>query len=76
MQVDIYSKENCSYCDMAKKLLDNKSIPFNEYKIGKDLSRDRFFEIFPFAKTVPQILFDGVVIGGYTELVNRLNEKK
>ena len=34
----------------------------------KDFSRDEFFNIFPTARTFPQIKIDGTDIGGYTEL--------
>jgi glutaredoxin len=33
-----------------------------------DFSRDVFFDMFPTARTFPQIKVDGVSIGGYNEL--------
>ena len=36
--------------------------------LDEDYSRDQFFEIFPTAKTFPQIIINGEKIGGYHEL--------
>ena len=36
--------------------------------LDEDYSRDQFFEIFPAAKTFPQIIINGEKIGGYHEL--------
>jgi glutaredoxin len=53
--IEIYGKENCPFCDMAKQLCD-------------DFTREEMIEKFPFAKTFPQIIIDGEYCGGYTEL--------
>ena len=45
---------------------------FNEYVVGKDLTRDELREQFPLARTMPVILVDGKYVGGYNELMNRL----
>ena len=31
-KVEIYSKNNCAYCDMAMKFFDSKKIPYQVYK--------------------------------------------
>ena len=36
--------------------------------LNQDYSREQFFEIFPTAKTFPQIIINGEKIGGYHEL--------
>ena len=36
--------------------------------LNQDYSREQFFEIFPTAKTFPQIIINGEKIGGYREL--------
>jgi len=66
MEVIIYSKENCPNCVKAKSLLDKYNPTI--LKMNIDISRDKFFEKFPNAKTVPQIEIDGEHIGGYNEL--------
>ena len=36
--------------------------------LNQDYSREQFFEIFPTAKTFPQIIINGDKIGGFSEL--------
>lgn len=70
MNVDVYSKDGCSYCVKAKQLLNNKKIGFTEHKLGEN-GIDRAFIQTKAGKpvsTVPQIFIDDKHIGGYTEL--------
>lgn len=69
---EIYGKNNCSYCVKAKKLLESYGRPYKYINIENDM--DEFFAIFPEAKTVPQILLDDIIIGGYTELEKHCKE--
>ena len=66
--VEIYSKDNCPYCDKAKNLLEMKNMEYIEYKLDKDFSRDEILEWFPGVKTFPIITLDKKYIGGYNEL--------
>jgi len=72
MNVEIYSKDNCPYCDKAKKLLEMRKMEFTEYKLDKDFSRDEILEWFPGVKTFPIITLDKKHIGGYNELYDLL----
>lgn len=73
MIATIYSKDNCPFCVNAKTLLNLKNIEYHEIKIGRDITREDFFQALPDAKTVPQIFLKisgaNVLIGGYTDLV-------
>ena len=66
MNVKIYSKNNCSYCDKAKIRL-KKYSPII-LMLDKDYTRDDFFQKFPNAKTFPQILINDEHVGGYNDL--------
>lgn len=66
--VEVYSKDNCPFCVKAKMLLDMKQVEFVEKKVGVDVTREELLEIAPQARTVPQIVIDGEVIGGYDQL--------
>ena len=68
----VYTKDNCPYCVRAKALLSSRSMEQMERRIGIDITRDEFLEAFPNARTVPQIVFDGELIGGYDDLVKHL----
>lgn len=68
MKVVIYTKPDCTYCGRAKKLLSIQGIPYQEIVIGTDVTREEFLELIPNAKTVPQIIIDNELIGGYNQL--------
>ena len=66
--IEIYGKENCGYCNMAKQLCESKGLDFVYKSLDVDYKQDDFFEKFPTARTFPQITMDGKAIGGFTEL--------
>jgi glutaredoxin 3 len=74
LKVEIYTKNNCIWCDRAKLLLDSKDIEFKEIDLSDDQKRDKFYNsIGKNVKTVPQIYIDDLRIGGYQDLVAWLN---
>lgn len=65
----IYGRQNCSYCEAAKALLNRKGLAFKYFDIEQVPEYlEAFKAMFPNAKTVPQIHEDGNYIGGYKEL--------
>lgn len=64
----MWSRYHCPYCDQAKALLNQRGIRFEERKIGDGWTKEELLENIPTARTVPQIVIDGKVIGGFTEL--------
>ena len=75
MAIEIYSKNNCSYCEQAKSLLRSKGKDFIEYKLDEDFTREILLSKFPEAKTFPIIVIDGFNIGGYNQLQQQINEE-
>ena len=74
MKVEIYTKNNCIWCDRAKLLLDTKEIEFKEIDLSDDQKREKFYNsIGENVKTVPQIYIDDLRIGGYQDLVAWFN---
>jgi glutaredoxin 3 len=71
--IELYTKDNCPYCNRAKHLLTTMNIPFTEKKLGVDFTREILLEKFPLAKTYPVVVEDGWHIGGYTQLVEKIN---
>ena len=67
MKVEIYSKPQCPYCDMAKNLAEQKCYDLTYKMLDQDFNREQLMEVFPTARTFPQIIVDGNKIGGYTE---------
>ena len=68
----VYTKDNCTFCDQAKALLQQKGMAFQTLKLGADVTREELLAKIPTARTMPQILKDGQPIGGYTELKQML----
>jgi glutaredoxin len=66
MNVEIYSKNHCGFCDKAKIKL-QKYNP-RVHMLDQDYTREEFFTKFPHAKTFPQITINNKHIGGYHEL--------
>jgi glutaredoxin 3 len=72
--VIIWSKYNCPYCDQAKALLKQRDVQFEERKIGDGYTKEELLEAIPNARTVPQIIINGNLIGGFTELRKYIDE--
>lgn len=64
----IWTKPGCPFCDMAKNLLNQKGIEFEERNIGQGWTREQLLEAVPNAKTVPQIFLDNEYIGTFENL--------
>lgn len=64
----VYSKEGCSYCILAKSLLDEKRVKFESIELGNN--QDLYIKLVnqTSQKTVPYIFIDGKFIGGYQDL--------
>ena len=66
MDVEIYSKTNCGYCNKAKIKLQKYNPRI--HMLNQDFTREEFFAKFPNAKTFPQIVINNKHVGGYREL--------
>jgi|TARA_B100001093_G_scaffold211768_1_gene203235 glutaredoxin len=75
LNVVVYSKSNCVWCDRAKNLLDSVDLSFNEIDLSDDIERNEFYKkIGEGVKTVPQIFIDDIRVGGFPELVTWFEE--
>ena len=67
-EITMYTTSWCGYCVRAKVLLDSVGLPYEEINLDDDPRfRQRLFELTG-GWTVPQIVIDGIPIGGYVEL--------
>lgn len=67
-KVLIYSKDYCPYCVKAKRLLEQKKVPYTEINLeGKSEEATQLFAKTGF-RTVPQIFIGGECIGGCDQL--------
>ena len=68
MKAVVWSRDMCAHCEQAKGLLKMKGIEFEEKKVGHGYTKEDLLEAVPTARTVPQILIDDQLIGGFPEL--------
>jgi len=76
MDIVIYSKENCPYCEKIKQVFNLKEYSYVEYCLDKDFNRNQFITEFGEDSTFPRIRIDGTLIGGCTETISYLKEYK
>jgi glutaredoxin 3 len=76
MNIEIYTREGCTFCDMAKDLIKGRGTPYIEYNIGyHPHHKNELLERVATVRTLPQIFIDNTHIGGYKELRERYNIK-
>lgn len=67
-EIKIYTKDPCPYCVRAINLLEEKGLAYNEVDLtGKPEEIDRIKNETGW-RTVPIILINGKLIGGYNDL--------
>jgi glutaredoxin len=74
MDVIVYSKDNCIFCEKAVSLATMKGLNITVKKLGIDFGMEDLMGQFPNAKTFPQIVVDNKSIGGYTEFAELVND--
>ena len=70
---EIVGKEGCSFCVLAKNLLDNKNIAYEYKSLGEDIGITELKRRVPNVRSVPVVFMNGVHIGGYRELERKVN---
>ena len=67
--VIIYTRQFCSYCSAAKRLLNNKGVAFTEHDATFDPAlRAEMVEKSHGGRTFPQIFINGYHVGGCDDL--------
>jgi glutaredoxin len=71
MKIQVYGKQNCPYCVKAKEWLEARNLQYTYTDVLKDISiadlisiKERYN-----MNTVPIIVINDELIGGYTDLV-------
>ena len=73
--ITMYSGPLCNFCEAAKRLFLRNNLEFKEIDIStKDGLREEMIQKSNGKRTIPQIFFNEIHIGGYEEL--RALEKK
>ena len=77
--ITVFTKDNCKWCVLAKKLLKSKGVPFTEVKIPDKMSREEFINLteeHSTRPTVPKIFKGATMIGGYEDLVEYFENER
>ncbi len=68
-RVTVYSTASCPICDRAKNMLQKWNIDYREVAIDTDpVAQREFTTVTNGARSVPQIVIDDKLIGGFSEL--------
>jgi len=73
-KVEIYTKSNCSYCEMAKQYFDSQNIEYSLHDVENVETFNELLSRNPSARTMPQIFINDQLIGGYTDLIEWLKQ--
>ena len=70
----IYSTKSCGYCVRAKSLLAANNLPFEEVYVDESAENlDEMKNVAPNMKTVPVITLNGLLVGGFYELKEKVD---
>jgi len=76
MNIIVYSRSGCPYCDKIKSVFEQRSIDYTLHEFDTDVVRDEFYEEFGVGATFPQVVLDGNKLGGCTDTVKYMVENK
>ena len=76
MEIVIYSKNNCVFCNKAKHLVKSLGLTYTEKKMEEfDSPQAMLEDIGKQVRTMPQIKIEGKLVGGYNQLVEYFADK-
>lgn len=73
MRFEVYSKDNCTYCTYAERILRETNQDYVIYKLGDDYTIDEFRAKFPEHRTFPAVMMNGKLIGGSDQIMQYIN---
>ena len=65
MSIKVYTQPVCSYCNSAKKLLESLGLEYETVQVEKIGIEEFHKQIGKPVRTVPQIMIDDKLIGGF-----------
>jgi len=78
MNIEIWSKDGCSQCVEAERLAQivcqESHNTYNKLMLNSDFTREELLNKFPNARTFPQIVVDGNIVGGLNQFTEYLQE--
>ena len=74
--ITIYSKTGCPYCIKLIKVVQYEELQHVVYELDRDYTKEEFYEKFGEGSTFPQLVLDGVHLGGCQESIKYMQEEK
>lgn len=74
MSIEIWGKPACPSCTKAKQLCESRKFEYTYKELGKDFTREQVFEVFPEARTFPQIKINNLSVGGYEQFLSYIDD--
>ena len=76
MNFTVYSKEGCPFCTKVVQVLHLSKLNHVVYELDQDFDRESFYGQFGQGSTFPQVVVDATNLGGCSETMKYLKEKK
>ena len=57
--IEIDGKPACPHCDQAKRICEQRELKYKYFQLDTDFTREEVLEMFPGARTFPQIKVNG-----------------
>jgi glutaredoxin len=70
----IYGKPQCPFCEKAKNLCEQRGYNYEYKTLDIDYTKEQLLETFPGARTVPQIVVNGLKVGTYEQFTQYLED--
>jgi glutaredoxin 3 len=67
-KIVIYGNDSCAYCAAARMLFTKKGLRFEDIKVSDDAERQAEMEKLTGSGSVPQILINDHLVGGFADL--------
>ena len=74
--IEIYSRSGCPYCNKLKTVVEYEGLPHIVYSLDRDYTREEFYEKFGEGSTFPQLILDGIHLGGCQESIKHMQKEK
>ena len=74
--ITIYSKTGCPYCIKLIKVVEYEELSHVVYVLDRDYTREEFYEKFGEGSTFPQLVLDGIHLGGCKESIQHMQKEK
>tara|TARA_B100000073_G_scaffold238902_1_gene200038 strand:- start:2031 stop:2267 length:237 start_codon:yes stop_codon:yes gene_type:complete len=76
MTFTVYSKDGCPLCTKVQSALQLAELRYVVYKLGRDFTKDEFYQEFGMGSTFPRVVVNDTLLGGCTETVKYLKENR